>query len=195
MTSRYAAAALSGAVRCCSQSRSVPSAEGLRGATDEVVVSFLQIYKKTRLNMNRAAAENDFSWRDPPSDEKSALVSELEAMAAAQQMRLTICTQPDLVVEGASEARCVDAQRLTDIGGHGFRARVKGMRRGCGCFESIDIGDYDTCPHGCTYCYAVRDQKLAISRFQAHDPESEYLTPLAGAGDAGRADTGQFDLF
>ena len=41
------------------------------------------------------------------------------------------------------------------------------------CVEGI--GEYDTCPHGCVYCYAVQNQELAKRRFRAHDPTSEYL--------------------
>ncbi len=40
-------------------------AKGLDGATDEVVVSFAHMYKKTLRNMNHAADANDFTWSDP----------------------------------------------------------------------------------------------------------------------------------
>jgi DNA repair photolyase len=52
---------------------------------------------------------------------------------------------------------------------------VKGNRPECACHESRDIGEYDTCPHGCVYCYAVRTRALARRRFQQHDPEGEFL--------------------
>jgi hypothetical protein len=137
----------------------------------------MQVYRKTRHNMDEAASEGRFDWRDPGREEKQSLLRDLSGVAAANKMRLTVCTQPELLVPGAGEARCVDAQRLMEIAHETFRSQLKGMRLGCGCFESIDIGDYDTCPHGCVYCYAVRERKMALTRFQAHDPDGEYLFP------------------
>ena len=57
-----------------------------------------------------------------------------------------------------------------------FDPRAKVMRETCGCYQSKDIGDYDTCPHGCVYCYAVQNRDLAKRRFTQHDPLSEVLT-------------------
>ncbi|MCY4500388.1 MAG: DUF1848 family protein, partial [Alphaproteobacteria bacterium] len=48
-------------------------------------------------------------------------------------------------------------------------------RPGCACAASRDIGAYDTCPHGCLYCYANASPKAARRRFKAHDPEAEML--------------------
>ena len=149
----------------------------LAGATDEVVVSFMQVYDKTRRNMDEAGQNHGFEWEDPPLELKRALLSDLIGIAADHRMSLTICTQPDLLVSGAIEARCVDAQRLMDVAGRPIQSKLKGMRRGCGCFESKDIGDYDTCPHGCIYCYAVRKRSVALRRYRIHDPQDEYLFP------------------
>lgn len=149
----------------------------LAGATDEVVVSYMQLYEKTRRNMDDAARVHSFEWEDPPAESKRSLLTDLQAIAAEHQIQLAVCSQRDLLVDGTREARCIDAQRLMDTGGYGFRAKLKGMRSGCGCFESKDIGDYDTCPHGCVYCYAVRSRKLALKRYETHDPQGEYLYP------------------
>jgi hypothetical protein len=150
----------------------------LEGATDEVVISFVHFYDKTLRNMNRAAQEFHFEWEDPPALTKQELATEMVAMAAASGMRLSICSQPDFLVPGAIEARCIDATRLEQIAGKPILAELKGGRKECGCFASRDIGEYDTCPHGCVYCYAVLRRKLAQQRYHDHDPNSEFLFPV-----------------
>jgi hypothetical protein len=150
-------------------------AEKLQGATSEVVVSFAQIYAKTKRNLNNAAKSAAFSWIDPPSSQKFALCLELTAIARKFGMQLCVCSQRDYVVPGAIDAQCVDRGRLAELAGRLIAAPLKGNRPECGCFESRDIGDYDTCPHGCVYCYAVRDRRLAQERYREHDPEADCL--------------------
>jgi hypothetical protein len=162
-------------------------ASRLEGATDEVVISFAQIYKKTKRNLDAAAREVGFEWHDPPPEEKRQLLTRLVRIAREHRMQLSVCSQRDLIVDGASDAQCVDARRLEQLAGTSLRARLKGNRKDCGCFESRDIGDYDTCPHGCVYCYSVQNRELALERFRKHDPDSAFLfDPPAGAGGHGR---------
>jgi hypothetical protein len=149
----------------------------LEGATDEVVISFAHLYEKTLRNMNRAAEDNGFTWSDPSVEWKRTLLVELTEIAAGHRIQLTVCSQPEFIVPGSGEARCVDAARLNGIGGSAFKAKLKGNRKECGCYEARDIGEYDTCPHGCVYCYAVLNRALALERFRQHDPESELLFP------------------
>jgi hypothetical protein len=150
-------------------------AAGLAGVTDEVVISFVQIYRKTRTNMNAAAELFNFTWSDPEDAEKMSLVRDLAACARVHGMRLTVCSQERFLGPGIEAARCIDAARTEDIAGRPIRALLKGNRPECACYESRDIGEYDTCPHGCVYCYAVRTRALARRRFQQHDPEGEFL--------------------
>lgn len=150
-------------------------AKALEGVTDEVVVSFVHLYAKTLRNMNEAAKRFSFSWNDPALEEKRTLARQLVEIAAGYGMQLTICSQREYLVEGAKDARCVDADRLERLGGRRISAALRGNRKECGCFASKDIGEYDTCPHGCVYCYAVMNQELAAQRYRSHDPESEFL--------------------
>lgn len=150
-------------------------AQALRGATDEVVMSFAQIYRKTQRNLDTAAKRHGFAWHDPPESEKRALLARLAAIAADHGMTATLCTQPDLLGEGLAPARCIDAARLSDVAGRAIAAPEKGNRPGCLCAAARDIGAYDTCPHGCTYCYAVRSPALARKRFKEHDERAAVL--------------------
>ena len=158
-------------------------AKSLEGTTDEVVVSFAQIYKKTRRNMDWAAREFGFHWHEhetmTPGSVRN-LISELAQIARSHGMRMKICSQKAYLIIGITEeARCVDAERLERIAGRSTADRVelRGNRKECGCFASKDTGEYDTCPHGCIYCYAVQNRELALSRYKEHDPTSEFLFP------------------
>lgn len=146
-------------------------AAALEGAVDEVVISFVQLYDKSKRNLARTGLQ----VIDPEAAEKRDLAAALAGLAREHGMSLTICSQPEYVGEGCGEARCVDASRLAAIGGSAVKAARKGNRPECACHESRDIGAYDTCPHGCAYCYAVRNRALALARYKAHSPQAESL--------------------
>ncbi len=154
-------------------------AQALDGTTDEVVISFAQIYRKTRRNLDAAARRHGFIWRNPEAEEKRALVAALAAHAAERGMALRLCAQADLVVPGTALARCVDAARLSDIVGRPIAAAAKGNRPDCLCHASRDIGAYDSCPQGCVYCYAVHARDGAKRNQRRHDPAGEFLSAPA----------------
>ena len=57
--------------------------------------------------------------------------------------------------------------------------RDKGQRQFCGCMESKDIGEYNTCPHLCEYCYANASKEAAVrnwERAKETDWKSETIT-------------------
>lgn len=144
-------------------------ARALAGASDECATSLATLYAKTQRNLRRAG----IAAEDPPAPEKRALLAGLAAAVAP--LRLTLCSQPDLLVPAVAPAACVDAGRLAAIAGRPLAARRKGNRPGCDCFESRDIGAYDTCTHGCVYCYAVTSRSAAQTKRRAHDPAAEAL--------------------
>ena len=147
------------------------------GSVDEVVFSFVQIYRKTQRNLDAVAQTAKFAWSDPADTAKKAILQELASIAQTFGLTPKVCSQPQFATGCLSEAHCVDADRMSVVAGEPIASRLKGNRPECACHEAKDIGEYDTCPHGCVYCYAVRDRDLAKTRYSQHDPNSEYLFP------------------
>ena len=71
--------------------------------------------------------------------------------------------------------KCVDGDLIARL----FNVQVKAgkdrsQRRECGCLQSKDIGFYDTCLHGCAYCYAGTLQSGLRNRVK-HEVDSPLL--------------------
>ena len=54
-----------------------------------------------------------------------------------------------------------------------------GQRQFCECMASKDIGEYNTCPHLCEYCYANASKELAINNWKKHK-ENPYADTITG---------------
>lgn len=65
-------------------------------------------------------------------------------------------TEPDLFNNSATIIK--KTQNLRD----------RGQRNACGCIASKDIGQYNTCPHECVYCYANTSRKTAKENYNRH---------------------------
>jgi len=152
------------------------------------VLSLAHPYRKTRRNLDRTARRQGFVWRDPSVGEKRELLAGLARIAAEHGLSATLCSQPELLAAGLGDARCIDAARLSDIAQRPLAIREKGNRPGCRCALSRDIGSYDTCPHGCVYCYAVSDRERAVARTEG-EPKCGILKtspPSCSPGKWGR---------
>ena len=110
------------------------------------------------------------------SNFKIDLVSELAAIAEHHGIRVFSCCGDYLVGEKIKKAHCIDGKIIEDLfSPAGSTSMGKPTRSQCGCTESTDIGTYDTCPHGCVYCYANTDKPKADKAFKNHDKSSAFL--------------------
>lgn len=55
----------------------------------------------------------------------------------------------------------------------------KGQRLFCGCVVSKDVGEYNTCPHLCEYCYANSSKELAVANYKMHK-NNEFGETITG---------------
>jgi len=152
-------------------------ARALAGAVDEVVVAYASfVYRKTRVNLARAARREGFQWEDPEAERKRDFLAELAPIAVENGMRLGLCSQPEYLSPAVWEAVCIDARRLSEVAKRSIAGWKPGHRGPhCACDYSRDIGAYDTCLHGCAYCYANANVQLSRTRYEQHDPSAEWL--------------------
>ncbi len=146
-------------------------ARTLQGKTGTCVFSFIDIYDKVKKNIE------DYSIRTCTTEEMNALASAFADCASQYSLELRTCAESiDLARYGIHRGACVDGKLIAELIGWDLNAKKdQNQRDECGCIESIDIGQYNTCRHGCRYCYANFNQKSVTTLSMRHDPLSPFL--------------------
>lgn len=136
---------------------------------DRCIFSFVEMYKKLDTNMPELISMTDI--------DKERLAKGLGEIAAKNGLYIQTCgTNGDYSQYGIHSSGCMTLKILGDANDIEFRdLKHKGMRQGCHCMESRDIGAYDTCMNGCKYCYANKKPAKAFENYKYHNPESPLL--------------------
>lgn len=153
-------------------------ATALRGATHRIIISFIDYYAKTRKNMARYL--NQFG---PPIEHPEKIegfedfIVSLVSISANNNMEIQSCAETiSLERLGVAKGKCIDDNLIQRALGIKVTSRKDtGQRRECACVKSIDIGTYNTCVHGCSYCYATQNHRVASQNYRRIRPDDPTL--------------------
>ena len=167
--------------------------EQLKGYTEKMVFSYADIrtYRKVQSNLEK----NGINYREFEAEDMLAIAKGLSELNNSWGYTLATCGEKvDLEPYGVVHNKCVDDDLMIKyfsddvklmeflgveiVKGDLFNPedtiikrknnKDKGQREFCGCIVSKDIGEYNTCPHMCEYCYANTSKDTALRNWQQH---------------------------
>lgn len=141
--------------------------EAIHGSADRCIISFVDEYAHLGKRVRALSAE-----------EITDLARDMGKTAADYGLQVYTCAEScDLSAYGIHKGACIDQEKIEDILGCSIDARKDtGQRKDCGCIASVDLGVYDTCGFGCTYCYA-NSRPATVKRKLA---SCDCMSPMLG---------------
>lgn len=123
-------------------------AENLQGYVNNCVISFIDLYEKTKRNFPDVKAVC--------RQEREEIGKEFARIGKKYGMVIRSCCEgTELEKYGVDISGCMTKEVLEKaIGCHlNIPGSRKPARESCNCLLGNDIGMYNTCAHGCVYCY------------------------------------------
>lgn len=155
----------------------------LRGYTQRSVISVMDMYRKAAKRLEALAPQGIvIEGADAgQAPEFARLMTGLAHIAAENGMEIQSCVEElDLMRFGIRPGKCIDDDYIARVFGLQLTlGKDPSQRAACGCVASRDIGMYDACLFGCTYCYATGSFARAGENYASHDPAGESLLPTA----------------
>ena len=144
-------------------------AEALSGYTDQCVVSFIDLYEKTKRNF--------WGIRSVTREDQIKLIDAFSEIAKKNGLQVHLCCEnAELVRENVDADGCMSKAVLEKALGCKLNVPQKKMaRKECACLLGADIGAYNTCGHGCLYCYANYDRETVVKNRKLHNAFSPLL--------------------
>lgn len=118
--------------------------------TNRVMISFVEEYKKIARRLS------SIRYRGINEDVVYNLFKGLKEISLDNNIDIFSCSQTWALKEfGINNGSCIDGNLINKITGNITNyGKDSNQRKYCGCIKSRDIGFYNSCKHGCIYCYA-----------------------------------------
>ena len=153
-------------------------AKGLKEATERLIISFIDPYRKTILG-TRKKTDGDIRLSSAAFKAESyrCLAKWISLRMKKIKLQVFTCSEDiDLADYGINRAKCIDDRLIGRILKREFYLKKdSAQRKACGCVIAKDIGVNDTCLFGCRYCYANRSFEASEKNFKKHDSSKSYL--------------------
>ena len=141
--------------------------KALSGYTHHVIISFIDLYAKTKRNFPNI--------QEVSLDDQKRISQAFVSIASSYDMKVYACMEKGLSKYGIDTSGCMSQAVLEDAFHIGLKPPTTYARKGCRCLLQNDIGAYNTCGHGCLYCYANENQTLVKQNQALHDSNSPLL--------------------
>lgn len=160
-------------------------AREVKGSSNRLIVSIVDEYRKASKNFKRLENQGVVVQRKITERDISDLIAFIVDLAAHHKMELFSCAEVlNFTSLGLMPGKCIDDAYIKKVFGISVSSeKDKSQRLQCGCVRSKDIGAYDSCLHGCQYCYAgtlstaqknlknhFGDSPSILGRFEAQAP-------------------------
>jgi len=145
-------------------------AKALSGYVNQCVISFIDLYEKTKKNFPDA--------REVSRADRIRLGQAFAEIGEKYGIVIRSCCEgTELEPYGVDISGCITEEVLEAAIGEHLKVpkSKKAQRPECNCLLGSDIGAYNTCMHGCLYCYANYDRETVIQNRKKHDPRSPFL--------------------
>lgn len=139
--------------------------------TNACVFSYVDYYNKITNNLKLIGTENI------DVDTIDFIAEKFSLVAKKHNIILKTCSEEiDLQKYDIEHSCCIDPVLMAKLLNCNLITKKDANQRSiCGCVESIDIGQYNTCLHGCKYCYANYSFNNAINNHKLHKEDSPLL--------------------
>lgn len=128
-------------------------------------ISFVDLYKKTEINFEKATQKHRIKFFTPSQAEEIKIIRKMAMVAERYNITLNACAEEHLAeIRNVKVAQCINIDLINKITGSPIKNyTLQKSRPGCHCTNAPDIGYYDSCPHGCIYCYSNKSPEIALA--------------------------------